>query len=57
MVLNTNLGKKQGSNGAYDHDQMMDGDDGGFIDDQRSNYEESSEAQFNGRGILQNSRV
>ena len=31
MVLNTNLGKKQGSNGAYDNDQMMDGEDA-FLD-------------------------
>jgi hypothetical protein len=57
MVLNTNLSKKQGSNGAYDHDQMMEGDEGVFMDGQGSNYEESSDAQFNGRGVLQNSRV
>ena len=49
MVLNTNLGGKKHSNGGYDNEMMIEGDDGL---DQGSNYDESSDAQYNNRGIL-----
>jgi hypothetical protein len=54
MVLSTNLGgKKPSTNGGviYEDDMMIEGDEG-LNDGQCSQYEESSEAPFNGRGVL-----